>query len=477
MKALVHRLVPHTEDVEAYHQGTLLVLACFLTGLFAAGFAALDAALGQWAGAVSMGVAAVLFVLLPPLFQRTGAVDLVAHLFLSLGATVVVANAHVTGGAAVLAWLAILPLAAVLILDSPKSMAWGVVSVGLAALFVVLEARGHDYPAPPDGIGGTVWAVAARAGLPLLVYWLALAFCGERAKALATIRQQSDRLRDALGRLEEAKDQLVQQEKLAALGQVTAGVAHEVKNPLNFVINFSSLNGELVGELRTAVEAGDLGEVVALADEIGANAARVHEHGQRADAIVRSMATVASREPSPRRRVGLNALVADAVARAAAEAGPGAPLPVEEAYDGLAGTVDVAPEEVERAVRHVVGNAIDAAREAAPRVDGPPRVRVETVAEDDRVLIRVRDNGPGIPEALQGRVFEPFYTTKQDGQRTGLGLALAHDVVVLRHGGQIVLDSIERAGTMVTIALPAPARLLPVALGAASQPETAARGS
>ena len=476
MRALALRLVPSTDDVEAYHQGTLLVLSCFLTGLFAAGFAVLDAALGRWLGAVTMGGAAVLFLLLPPLFRHTGAVGLVAHLFLGLGTAVVVVNAHVMGGAAVLAWLAVLPLAAVLILDSSKSMVWGVVSVGLAGLFVVLEARGHAYVAPPAGLGGTVWSVAARAGLPFLVYWLALVFCGERAKALATIRQQSDELRDALARLETTQETLVQQEKLAALGQVTSGVAHEVKNPLNFVINFSSLNGELAGDLRKAVEAGDLDEVVALADEIGANAARVYEHGQRADAIVRSMATVASREPSPRRRVGLNALVADAVARAAAEAGPGAPLPVEEAYDGLVGTVDVAPEEVERAVRHVVGNAIDAARSASPRVEGPPRVRIETAAEADRVLVRVRDNGPGIPDALQGRVFEPFYTTKPTGKGTGLGLALAHDVVVGRHGGRIVLDSIEGAGTVVTIALPAPTALRPGALVAASPTGTRASG-
>ena len=476
MRSIVHRLVPHTDDVEAYHQGTLLVLACLLTSLFAAAFALLDAALGLWAGAASMGVATLLFVLLPPLFRHTGAVDRVAHLFLGVGAAVVVVNAHVVGGTAVLAWLAVLPIAAVLILDSPKSMVWGVASVGLAGLFVVLEARGHTYPAPPRGLGGTGWSLAARAGLPLLIYWLALVFCGERAKSLATIRQQSDRLRDALGRLKEAQSQLVQQEKLAALGQVTAGVANEVKNPLNFVINFSSLNGELVGDLRAAVEAGDLDEVRALADEIGANAARVYEHGQRADAIVRSMGAVASREPSPRRRVGLNALVADAVARASADAGPGAPLPVEEAYDGLAGTVDVAPEELERALRHVVGNAIDAARAASPRVDGPPRVRVETVADEDRVLVRVRDNGPGIPDALRDRVFEPFYTTKPSGQGTGLGLALAHDVVALRHGGQIVLDSIEGAGTMVTIALPAPAALRTAAPPPLPKPSTSGRG-
>ena len=463
MRALVHRLVPPTDDVEAYHQGTLLVVACFLTGLFAAFYAGLDALFGLRAGAATMALIAALFLVLPPLFRRTGSVSLVAHLFLTLGTLAVLANAHLAGGADVLAWLAAVPLAAVLLTDGHRGLAWGAAAVGLAALFAVLEGAGYAYPMALTPQDSAVWSALVRGGLPLLVFLLALVFCHERATALATIGAQKAQIQDALDRLEEAKGQLVRREALAALGQVTAGIAHEVKNPLHFVTGFSALNRELAADLRSALDAGDAAEAVSLATEIEANAGRVHHHGERADAIVRAMSAIASKTAGPRRRVGLNALVAAAVARASADAGPGAPVPVEEAYDGYVGTADLAPDEGEQAVRHVVANAIAAARTAAPRRDGPPRVRVETAVEagGGSLLIRVRDNGPGIAVGLRERVFEPFYTTKPPGEGTGLGLALTYDIVVGRHGGTVTLDSVEGEGTVVTLSLPASAVLRP----------------
>ena len=468
MPALVRRLIPHTDDVGAYHQGALLVVACFVTGVVSALYAALDAVTGLWAGAGVMAGAAALFLGLAPVFQRTGSVPLVAHSFLAVGTAAVLANAHLAGGAEVLPWLAVVPLAAVLLTGGRGGGVWAGVAVALAALFAVLEGVGYAYPVTLTAQDSPAWTAAVRAGLPLLVYLLALVFTREREKALATIGAQKAELQGALDRLGEARDRLVQREKLAALGQVTAGIAHEVHNPLNFVLNFSSINGDLAGELREAVASGDIDEVAALAAEIGANAERVRHHGERADAIVRSMSAVACRTAARRQRVGLNALVARAVARATADAGPGAPVPIEEAYDGYAGVLDVAPQEFEHAVRHVVANAVDAARHAAPRLDGPPRVRVETTAEGDWVRVRVRDNGPGIAPDLLGRVLEPFYTTKPPGEGTGLGLALAHDVVAVRHGGTLAVESVEGEGTMVTLSLPAPALARPTAPADAS---------
>ena len=454
MRALVHRLVPQTDDVEAYHQGTLLVLGSFLTGLFCAGYAVLDVIVGSWVGTLVMGAAAVLYFVLPPLFRHTGSVSLVANSFLGLGTTIIVANAHLAGGAEVLAWLAAVPIAAVLIAGGWPASFWATVSIGLAVLFALLEGAGYTYPVSLTAAEVPLWAASVRGGLPLLVYLLALVFCDERAKSLDTIQERHAALQAALDELERAQGRLVQQEKLAALGQVTAGIAHEIKNPLNFVTNFSSLNGELADELAAALAAGDAAEAADLATDIRENARRVHEHGQRADAIVRSMLAMARKEAGPRRRVGLNALVADAVREAVADAGPRPPVALDEAYDGLIGTVDVAPEEVGRAVRNVVANAVDAARGSAPRLGGPPRVAVETAAVDGRVLVRVRDNGPGMAPDVRDRVFEPFFTTKPTGEGTGLGLALTHDIVVERHAGAISVESVEGEGTMVTLSLP-----------------------
>ena len=456
MRSFIDRLVPRTDDIEAYHQGTLLVLACVLTGLFAAGYALLDLFAGFWVGGATMSVMTVLFFGLAPLFRHTGSVSLVAHLFLGIGTVTIVANAHFAGGPEVLAWLAAVPIAAVLVTNPRAAAVWVAVSVAVAALFASLEARGYAYPIATTPAEDPVWVVLVRAGLPLIVFALARVFHRERERALGGIRARNGDLQDALDRLGRTQARLVQHEKLAALGQVTAGIAHEIKNPLNFVTNFSALNGDLADDLEAALDDPEAArEILA---EIRANAARVHAHGERADAIVRSMLAMARKEGGPRRRVALNALVAEAVAAAASGSGPRPAVDVEENYDGLVGTADVAPEEVARAVRNVVGNALDAARAAAPRLDGPPRVRVETAAGDGRVAIRVRDNGPGMAADVRDRVFEPFFTTKPSGEGTGLGLALAYDIVVARHGGSISVESAEREGTMVTLWLPAPTR-------------------
>ncbi|MGB3542799.1 histidine kinase dimerization/phospho-acceptor domain-containing protein, partial [Rubrivirga sp.] len=284
MRALVYRLVPPTDDVGAFHQGTLLVVACFVTGLFSAFYAVLDAAFGLWIGTAVMTGAAGLFLGLAPVFRRTGSIPIVVHSFLAVGTLAVLANAHLAGGAEVLPWLAVVPLAAVLLTDGHRGLVWGVVAVALAAGFAVLEGVGYAYPVVRTPQDSPVWTALVRAGLPLLVFLLARVFCHERARALATISAQKAEIQDALDRLEETKARLVQRETLAALGQVTAGIAHEVKNPLTFITGFSELNRELAAELRGEAEAGRLDGVVAVAAEIEANAERVRQHGERADA-------------------------------------------------------------------------------------------------------------------------------------------------------------------------------------------------
>lgn len=455
MLSLIRQLVPHTDDVEAYHQGTLLVLACILTGSFASLYAVLDALSGLWIGAATMAASAVLFFSLPPVFRFTRSVPLVAHLFLALGTATVLVNAEYTGGAEVVVWLAVIPIAAMLTLRGRQAEIWVAIAVVAAGLMAALEASGHDYAVTLVPSEKTALLIGVRAGLPAIIYVLVLVFRTERERAGEALRVQNDNLQTALRRLEKAKDRLVQHEKLAALGQVTAGIAHEIRNPLNFVSNFSSINHELATDLRAAIASGDTTEALELVDQLRDNAGRVHHHGERAEAIVRSMLALADGRTSPRQRVGVNTLVADAVARAVKDAPPRPPVTIEETYDGFAGTMDVTPEEVERAVRHVVENAIYAARDASPRLDGPPRVSIETVASSGRVAIRVRDNGAGIVATDRERLFEPFYTTKPPGDGAGLGLALTYDVIVTRHAGSISVDSEEGEGTMLTLSLPA----------------------
>jgi signal transduction histidine kinase len=275
-------------------------------------------------------------------------------------------------------------------------------------------------------------------------------------------------LERALMNLQEAQDRLVQQEKLAGLGQLTAGIAHEIKNPLNFVNNFASLNAERADELIAALEANpaarlaDVGDALA---DLRDNARRITEHGRRADAIVRSMMEHARGKPGDRRPVDLNRLVEEHVGFAFHGRRAKDPLfdvSIERDYDPAVGEVEVVPQDLGRVFLNLLHNAFDAV--APPTGDGqadgrlgarPPTVTVRTRRMPGAVEVRVEDEGPGIPEPLRHRIFEPFFTTKPVGLGTGLGLSLSHEIVVQGHGGTLELESAPGAGAAFVVTLPA----------------------
>jgi signal transduction histidine kinase len=269
-------------------------------------------------------------------------------------------------------------------------------------------------------------------------------------------------LEQAYERLKRTQAQLVQQEKLASLGALTAGIAHEIKNPLNFINNFAVLNQELSRELREDLAAGrspaEIGELVA---DLELNATKIAEHGKRADGIVRSMLEHSRARGGDRRPVDLNELVSEYVSLAyhgirahqsdfectvETELSPGLP------------PVELASQEMGRVLLNLLSNAfqaVHAQRKGTSAGTYVPRVRVTTSASPGGVEISVRDNGPGIPGELRERVFEPFFTTKPAGEGTGLGLSLSHDIVVQGHGGRIEVESTPGEGTAFTVWLPA----------------------
>ena len=254
--------------------------------------------------------------------------------------------------------------------------------------------------------------------------------------------------------LKEAQARLVQQEKMASLGQLTAGIAHEIKNPLNFVTNFAGLSRELVSDLQTEA---DPEEREALLSDLGTNAEKIEAHALRADAIVRSMMDHARSGVGQRQRVEVNALVMDALDRAIhgrLARLPDADTRVELALAADAGDVDVVPDEIARVLINLLDNAFDAIEDRAEEASDSPRVRVSTRQTKNVVEIQVADEGPGMNEAVRQRVFEPFFTTKPPGKGTGLGLSLSYDVVTQGHGGTLTLESEPGQGTVVTIALP-----------------------
>ncbi|WP_412061694.1 sensor histidine kinase [Rubrivirga sp. IMCC45206] len=279
----------------------------------------------------------------------------------------------------------------------------------------------------------------------------------ERTRQLeAEVARRTAELDASLAELKAAQAQLVQQEKMASLGTLTAGIAHEIKNPLNFVTNFASLSQELVDELDGEA---DPDERAAILGDLRLNVEKIEQHGRRADGIVRAMMDHARSGSGERRAVDLNALVREYTGHAAHAARVQHPTvgiaPLLD-LDPDVGSVDLVPQEIGRVVVNLVGNALDAVRqrrESGDR-DAVATVTVSTRRTDDGVAIRVADTGTGMSEAVRARVFEPFFTTKPAGQGTGLGLSLSHDIVALGHRGTLAVESAEGEGTTVTVTLP-----------------------
>ena len=266
--------------------------------------------------------------------------------------------------------------------------------------------------------------------------------------------------------LRTAQDRLVQTEKLASLGQLTAGIAHEIKNPLNFVNNFSGISVELIDELRQAL-AGRASSIASCeprstrsTDTLQGNFDKVVQHGKRADPIVKNM-LLHSREGSGEHRlVDINALVEESLnlayhgARAEKQ---GFTITLERSFDPAAGAADVFPPEIARVLLNLISNGFYAATKRKAERDGggyEPILPAATKNLGDRVEIRVRDNGTGIPPEVKERIFNPFFTTKPAGEGTGLGLSISHDIIVKQHGGTIEVDTQPGEFTEIRIILP-----------------------
>jgi len=321
-------------------------------------------------------------------------------------------------------------------------------------------------------VGGLVIRRRSQAGFAPNLVTLMQTFAGqavlaiENARLFQEARQARVAAEIALDDLRRAQDRLVQSEKMASLGQLTAGVAHEIKNPLNFVNNFAELSVDLLQELRDAVAPEKLAlaetlraEIDELTETLRGNLEKIALHGRRADSIVKNMLLHSRSGPGEHRPADVNAVVEEALNLAyhgARAERPGFNITLETRLDPAAGRADMFPQEITRVMLNLIGNGFYAAhRRAVEAGDGfEPRLRLETHDLGDRVEIRVRDNGTGIEQAVRGRIFEPFFTTKPAGEGTGLGLTLSYDIVVTQHRGQLTVESEVGEFTEFVLTLP-----------------------
>ena len=286
----------------------------------------------------------------------------------------------------------------------------------------------------------------------------------ENVRLFEEVQERTRELSLSLDELRTAQDRLVQTEKLASLGQLTAGIAHEIKNPLNFVNNFSALSAELVDELKDVLKPADLDgkireEIDELTHMLKGNLEKVVLHGKRADSIVKNM-LLHSREGSGEHRpVDINAIVEESLNLAyhgARAEKSGFNITLRRHLDPEAGMIDLYPQEITRVFLNLISNGFYAATKRKEAGDDAfePTLSATTKSLGNRVEIRIRDNGTGIPMEVKEKMFNPFFTTKPAGEGTGLGLSMSHDIVVKQHGGKIDVDTEPGAFTEFIITLP-----------------------
>ncbi len=287
-------------------------------------------------------------------------------------------------------------------------------------------------------------------------------------ETIEELEQKRKAVEEALTDLKATQDQLIQQEKLASLGQLTAGIAHEIKNPLNFVNNFSELSIELIDELREEFRKQDSGgrnsnsEIPDLLDDIEMNLKKIHKHGSRADSIVKSMLEHSRGSSGKMEPTDLNSLVKEYVnlsfhgMRASKD-----PINVDIQFepDDQIGKVPLITEDFSRVIVNLCNNGFDAMREKEIQnskfkiQNYKPKLTVRTNSKDDKITLEIEDNGSGIPEVMKDKIMQPFFTTKKGTKGTGLGLSITNDIVKA-HGGSLSISESNKNGTTFSITLP-----------------------
>jgi len=287
----------------------------------------------------------------------------------------------------------------------------------------------------------------------------------ENVRLFERVEARTRELAKSLEELRTTQDRLVQTQKLALLGQLTAGIAHEIKNPLNFVNNFSGISAELIDELQGALKGMPLddkarAEINELTGTLKSNFDKVVHHGRRADAIVKNMLQHSREGSGEHRVIDINALVEESLnlawhgARAETQ---GFEIKVNQSFDPVAGEADIFPQDIRRALLNMISNGFYAATKRRAESNGgdyEPSLTASTKSLGDCVEIRIRDNGTGMTPDVKEQMFNPFFTTKPTGEGTGLGLSISHDIIVKQHGGSIEVDTQPGEFTEIRVILP-----------------------
>jgi two-component system, NtrC family, sensor kinase len=311
-----------------------------------------------------------------------------------------------------------------------------------------------------------MYAMLAGIFVVMLIAFLLYRNNRNRKKANETLQKQKEEIElqkknaeQTLGELKSTQAQLIHSEKMASLGELTAGIAHEIKNPLNFVNNFSEISNELINEMTEELQKGNNEDALDIAKDLKQNLEKINHHGKRADSIVKGMLLHSRGTSGKKTPTGINNILDEYVNLA--YHGMRAKdkefnITIEKDYDKSVEKINVVSQDISRAFLNIINNACYAANEKKKMTgdDFSPTIKVSTKNLNDKVEIRIADNGNGIPDKIKDKIFQPFFTTKPTGEGTGLGLSLSYDIVTKVHGGELKVETKDGEGAEFIIIIP-----------------------
>jgi signal transduction histidine kinase len=412
---------------------------------------------------------AAINILLLYLYKNGLSKSIAAHLFLSQHALSFIIQAYFQGGlmAPAPAAFFLLPAVSMLILGKKSATWWVGISVVMTTIFLLYESSIGSLPIGYDLEKQRLFFYSSLVGTNVTIFFILLVYENSKNRALESIQKKN-------ADLISTQSQLIQAEKMASLGELTAGIAHEIQNPLNFVNNFSEVNAELIDEMQLEMDKGNLEDAKAISNDIKENELKINHHGKRADAIVKGMLQHSRSSSGIKEPTDINALAEEYLRLAyhglrAKDKTFNATLKTD--FDPSIGQIRAIPQDLGRVVLNLINNAFYAVDEKN-RLRNPegfialqgsdnyvPTVTVTTsrsITTEGRgeVRISVADNGNGIPQNVIDKIYQPFFTTKPSGQGTGLGLSMSYEIVNKGHGGELKVETKEGKGSVFTIFLP-----------------------
>ncbi|MGB4843515.1 MAG: two-component regulator propeller domain-containing protein [Ferruginibacter sp.] len=309
----------------------------------------------------------------------------------------------------------------------------------------------------------TWWAYAAYillfiAGIYLFIRWRTKALKKDKLILEHKVNVRTNELKESLENLKSTQTQLIQSEKMASLGELTAGIAHEIQNPLNFVNNFSEVSNELIDEMKDELKKGNYNDANEIADDVKQNLEKINHHGKRADAIVKGMLQHSRSSSGVKESTDINALCDEYLRLSyhglrAKDKSFNATIKTD--FDNSIGNINIIPQDIGRVILNLLTNAfyVGDEKKKSGIENYKPTVSISTKKNGDKVEIKVSDNGNGIPQKVLDKIFQPFFTTKPTGQGTGLGLSLSYDIITKGHGGELKVETTEGVGTSFIIVL------------------------